>query len=45
MRLLDCLRIAVTALRAGLHVGFDLGRNSRGLCTTVIRVYESSAPA
>jgi hypothetical protein len=27
-------------LREGLHVGFDLGRTSSGLCVTVIRVYE-----
>ena len=29
-----------SALRAGLRVGFDLGRSSRGLCVTTIRVYE-----
>jgi hypothetical protein len=29
------------ALRAGLRVGFDLGRTSRGLCVTTIRVYEA----
>jgi hypothetical protein len=28
------------ALRVGLTVGFDLGRTSRGLCVTTIRVYE-----
>ena len=28
-------------LRAGLRVGFDLGRTSRGLCVTTIRVYEA----
>jgi hypothetical protein len=28
-------------LRAGLRVGFDLGRTSRGLCATTIRVYEA----
>ncbi len=27
------------ALRPGLRVGFDLGRTSRGLCVTTIRVY------
>lgn len=26
-------------LRPGLRVGFDLGRTSRGLCVTTIRVY------
>jgi hypothetical protein len=31
-----------SALRAGLRVGFDLGRTSRGLCVTTIRVYEGS---
>lgn len=30
-----------TALRPGLRVGFDLGRSSRGLCVTTIRVYET----
>lgn len=29
------------ALRPGLHVGFDLGRTSRGLCVSAIRVYEA----
>jgi hypothetical protein len=29
------------ALRVGLRVGFDLGRDSRGLCATTIRVYEA----
>jgi len=29
------------ALRAGLQVGFDVGRTSRGLCVTTIRVYEA----
>ena len=29
------------ALQAGLRVGFDLGRTSRGLCVTTIRVYEA----
>lgn len=28
-------------LRPGLTVGFDLGRTSRGLCVTLIRVYEA----
>lgn len=28
------------ALAEGMHVGFDLGRTSSGLCVTVIRVYE-----
>ena len=28
------------ALRVGQTVGFDLGRTSRGLCVTTIRVYE-----
>jgi len=27
------------ALRPGLRVGFDLGRTSRGLCVSTIRVY------
>lgn len=27
------------SLREGLRVGFDLGRTSRGLCVSVIRVY------
>jgi cold shock CspA family protein len=31
-----------STLRAGLRVGFDLGRTSRGLCVTTIRVYEGS---
>lgn len=26
-------------LRTGLRVGFDVGRTSRGLCVTTIRVY------
>jgi cold shock CspA family protein len=30
-----------SALRGGLRVGFDLGRGSRGLCATAIRVYEA----
>jgi hypothetical protein len=29
------------ALAAGQRVGFDLGRSSRGLCVTTIRVYET----
>lgn len=29
------------ALRAGLRVGFDIGRTSRGLCVSTIRVYEA----
>jgi hypothetical protein len=29
------------SLRPGLEVGFDLGRNSRGLCVSLIRVYEA----
>jgi hypothetical protein len=29
------------ALAEGQRVGFDLGRSSRGLCVTTIRVYES----
>ena len=28
------------ALRVGQIVGFDLGRTSRGLCVTTIRVYD-----
>lgn len=28
-------------LRPGLRVGFDVGRTSRGLCVTTIRVYEA----
>lgn len=38
-RLLGAQRFAV--LRPGLRVGFDLGRNERGLCVTTIRVYET----
>ena len=30
------------ALHSGLRVGFDLGRSSRGLCVTTIRVYEAA---
>ena len=30
-----------STLRPGLRVGFDLGRTSRGLCVTTIRVYET----
>ena len=30
------------ALLPGRAVGFDLGRTSRGLCVTTIRVYESA---
>ena len=29
------------ALHPGLIVGFDLGRTSRGLCVSTIRVYEA----
>ncbi len=29
------------ALRPGLRVGFDVGRTSRGLCVSTIRVYEA----
>jgi hypothetical protein len=29
------------SLRPGLEVGFDLGRTSRGLCVSLIRVYEA----
>ena len=29
------------ALRPGLHVGYDLGRASSGLCATAIRVYDT----
>ena len=29
-------------LRPGMRVGFDLGRTSRGLCVTTIRVYEAA---
>ncbi len=29
------------ALGPGMRVGFDLGRTSRGLCVTTIRVYEA----
>ncbi len=29
------------SLRPGLAVGFDLGRTSRGLCVSLIRVYEA----
>ena len=29
------------SLRPGLTVGFDLGRTSRGLCVSLIRVYEA----
>lgn len=29
------------ALRPGLRIGFDVGRSSRGLCVTTIRVYEA----
>lgn len=28
-------------LRPGLRIGFDVGRSSRGLCVTTIRVYEA----
>ena len=30
------------ALREGMRVGFDLGRTSRGLRVTLIRVYEDA---
>jgi len=30
------------SLRPGLSVGFDLGRTSRGLCVSLIRLYETS---
>jgi len=30
------------ALRPGMRVGFDLGRTSRGLCVTTVRVYEAA---
>lgn len=39
LRLLGAQSFA--ALRPGLRVGFDLGRGSRGLCVTTIRVYET----
>ena len=29
------------SLRPGLEVGFDLGRTGRGLCVSLIRVYEA----
>lgn len=29
------------SLRPGLAVGFDVGRTSRGLCVSLIRVYEA----
>ncbi|MCC6764160.1 MAG: hypothetical protein IT293_05805 [Deltaproteobacteria bacterium] len=30
-----------STLCPGLQVGFDLGRSSRGLCVTTIRVYDT----
>ena len=39
VRFLGTARFAT--LRPGLPVGFDVGRSSRGLCVTTIRVYEA----
>ena len=40
LQLVGALR-GFASLRSGMNVGFDLGRNSRGLCVSLIRVYET----
>jgi cold shock CspA family protein len=43
LRLLGSVR-GFEALREGMRVGFDLGRTSRGLRVTMIRVGDDDAP-